>query len=176
MRGLVRLLGQCGVVVFASVQQKLFREDLYFRLKVFTLVVPPLRERREDILPLAEIFLRQEPQPTGRFTPRAIALLLRYAWPGNVRELHNAVKHGAVLSQGKDIEVAHLPEELLADPSEASISESSPLGMITLANAERLHILHVMEACGGQQTRAAKVLGVGRTTLWRKLKEHGLNG
>ncbi|MBS1150511.1 MAG: Sigma-54 dependent transcriptional regulator [Myxococcaceae bacterium] len=160
-----------------AVQHKRFREDLYFRLKVFTLVVPPLRERLEDIMPLAEIFLQQEPHRTQRFTPKAAARLRHYRWPGNVRELQNAVKHGAVLSLGEEIDVAHLPEELFAEPgAQPEGAEPPPRGRITLAAAERLHILEVMESCGGHQTQAAQVLGVGRTTLWRKLKQHGLDG
>ncbi|MBI2933121.1 MAG: sigma-54-dependent Fis family transcriptional regulator, partial [Planctomycetes bacterium] len=146
------------------IQQRRFREDLYYRLRVFTLAIPPLRERVEDVLPLARMFLEQERHSTKRFTPRAQRLLETYSWPGNVRELANVVKHGAVLSRGEPIDVPHLPEELLhpAHPSAPSL--------MTLAEAEREHIRRVLEACGGRQIEAAHILGIDRTTLWRKLK------
>ncbi len=168
----VRILCATHQNLQQCVREKRFREDLYFRLKVFTLVVPPLRERLEDIPPLAAMFLGQEGHP-GRFTPKAMAALQKYPWPGNVRELQNAVKHGAVLSLGKDVDLADLPEELtgpvLLPPPE------SDGALLTLDEAERRHILRVLEACGGQQQDAARVLGIGRTTLWRKLKGYGLD-
>ncbi len=160
-----------------AVQERRFREDLYFRLKVFTLVVPALKERAEDIVPLAELFLMQEHHPTRRFTRAALDALLRYSWPGNVRELRNAVKHGAVLSRQVDVDVAHLPEELTAVKGPAPVSRPSVVDegeLVPLVEAERRHIARVLEACGGHQTEAARLLGIGRTTLWRKLKEHGL--
>jgi two-component system response regulator HydG len=168
----VRILCATHQNLQQCVREKRFREDLYFRLKVFTLVVPPLRERVEDIVPLATMFLAQEGHE-GRFTPRAIAALQKYPWPGNVRELQNAVKHGAVLSQGADVDLIHLPEELT---SPVLIPHPEDEGaLLTLEEAERRHILRVLEACGGQQQDAARVLGIGRTTLWRKLKGYGLD-
>ncbi len=168
----VRMLCATHQDLQGAVREKRFREDLYFRLKVFTLVVPPLRERVADIAPLAELFVRQEKHATGRFTPGALEALQAWTWPGNVRELRNAVKHGAVLSLGQDVDLPHLPEELHAPrtgPRPAVLSTD-----LTLAAAERRHILRVLEACGGHQSEASQVLGIGRTTLWRKLKEHGL--
>ncbi len=154
------------------VRERRFREDLYFRLKVFTLVVPPLRERLEDIPVLATMFLEQE-RPGAKFVPRAIAALLKYPWPGNVRELQNAVKHGAVLSQGNPVDLEHLPEELLQPVLMPAPEDDGSLQ--TLEEAERRHIMRVLEACGGQQLDAARVLNIGRTTLWRKLKTYGLD-
>jgi len=153
------------------VREKRFREDLYFRLKIFTLAVPALRERREDIAPLARMFLAQDGH-TGAFTPRAMAALEKYPWPGNVRELQNAVKHGAVLSRGGPVEPEHLPEELSL-PALLPIREEDG-ELVTLEEAERRHVLRVLEACHGQQGDAARILGVGRTTLWRKLKGYGV--
>ncbi len=152
------------------VVERRFREDLYFRLKVFALVVPPLRERPEDIPILANMFLTQEGH-RGGFTPKALALLVRYAWPGNVRELRNAVIHGAVLSRGAPVEVSHLPEECSALTQVAPDSTD----LVTLEVAERRHVLRVLEACGGRQIDAARVLGIGRTTLWRKLRDFGFD-
>jgi DNA-binding NtrC family response regulator len=146
-----------------------FREDLYYRLKVFTLEVPPLRRRPEDILPLGELFLRQEKHPTGRFTEAAEQALLACSWPGNVRELSNAAKHGAVFSEGQDVDAQHLPADVLAPQARGDET------LRPLAEVEREHIVRVLQACGGRQAEAARVLGIGRTTLWRKLQEYGLD-
>jgi two-component system response regulator HydG len=156
-----------------AIREKRFREDLFYRLKVFTLTVPPLRERKDDIPVLASLFLHQEKHATGRFTTRAMTVLTKYPWPGNVRELANAVKHGAVLSMSGDVDAPHLPEEL-GEPALAMLS-SGDEPLTTLAEAEKRHVLKVLKACGGQQVEAARVLGIGRTTLWRKLKEWGLD-
>ncbi len=153
------------------VQRGLFREDLYYRLKVFTLKVPPLRDRREDIMPLAEAFLEQEHHPTSVFTDKARKVLETYYWPGNIRELQNAVKHGAVLSDGQDIEPEHLPEELTEPAPPVLVSAGS---IRPLADVEREHILHVFRARGENHIETARALQIGRNTLWRKLKAYGI--
>jgi two-component system response regulator HydG len=153
-----------------------FREDLYFRLKVLTLRVPPLRERPEDVLPLARNFIGQERRPAAGLTPEAEAALLAYPWPGNVRELGNAVKHGCALARGGLIRVEHLPEEL--QPGQAAGGGPGrgrhPTAPGRLADAEREHVLAVLERCGGSLQEAAATLDIGRTTLWRKLKAWGV--
>lgn len=170
----VRILCATHQDLQQAIRERRFREDLYYRLKVFTLVVPSLRERREDIPVLAEMFLKQEGHPSCTFTPSAAAALLRYPWPGNVRELGNAVKHGAVLSQGAIVDLVHLPEELSAPVTSQVVNDNGP-ALMSLADAEKSHILRVLQACGGQHLDAARVLAIGRTTLWRKLKEYGLD-
>jgi two-component system response regulator HydG len=155
------------------VAERRFREDLYYRLKVFTLVVPPLRARREDVLPLAHLFLTQEKHASGRFTARAEQALRAYRWPGNVRELQNACKHGAALSPARDVDLEHLPQEL-SDPR-AAASSAHDGALRPLAEVEREHVLRVLEACGGRQGEAARILGIGRTSLWRKLHDYGLS-
>ncbi len=157
-----------------AVAERRFREDLYFRLKVFSLVVPPLRERLDDIPALAASFLEAEGHTAG-LSPKAAAALLTYGWPGNVRELQNAMKHGAVLSGGAVIELKHLPEELTQPTRAPGSSVGERTELVTLEEAERRHVVRVLEACGGQQVDAARVLGIGRTTLWRKLKGYGLD-
>ncbi|MCU0659559.1 MAG: sigma 54-interacting transcriptional regulator, partial [Polyangiaceae bacterium] len=176
------------------VQQGTFREDLFYRLKVLTIRVPSLRERPEDVLPLARHFLVQEPTEAAGFSPEARALLQRYPWPGNVRELQNAVKHGAALATGPEVQQDDLPEELLVEDVHApkrevrpsrerevrlppECEDGRPRGpddrgrLRSLAEVEQEHILRVLDACGGSQTEAARVLGVGRNTLWRKLRQ-----
>mgnify|MGYP001230770317 CR=1 FL=1 len=108
----VRVIAATNCDLPGLVAQKLFREDLYYRLKVFALELPPLRERREDVLPMARGFLAEEKREL-RFSPRAEAVLVAWHWPGNVRELRNAVRHGAVLAEGKWVEAEDLPPELL---------------------------------------------------------------
>ncbi len=149
-----------------------FREDLYYRLKVLTLEVPPLRARHEDILPLASRLLSEEKTRARGFSRQAQARLLGYAWPGNVRELQNAVKHGAALAMGEEIEEQDLPDELLrsAAGSTNAVAEDSS-ALVTLAEVERAHVLRVLDACGGSQAAAARILGIGRNTLWRKLRK-----
>ena len=147
------------------VARGLFREDLYYRLKVLTLRVPPLRDRREDILPLAHRFLEDE-APDKSLAKEAEARLLGHRWPGNVRELQNAVKHGAALASEHLVRADDLPEELGKNGN----AQTAPYAPKTLADVEREHVLSVLEACRGSQTEAARVLGIGRNTLWRKLR------
>lgn len=153
--------------LMARVRDGSFREDLYYRLKVLALTVPPLRERREDVLPLARSFLLQESSSAHDFSPEARELLLAYSWPGNVRELHNVVRHGAALATGPVVSREELPAELGSLPGPAGRFEPK-----TLAEVEREHVLRTLDACGGSQTLAARVLGIGRNTLWRKLRDY----
>ncbi len=167
----VRIICATHRDLYSRVKEGQFREDLYYRLKVFSLRVAPLRERVGDILPLARVFLGDEKHATCRMTPEAERALESHSWPGNVRELANAVKHGAVLSEGADVALHHLPEDLIEPRNERPIQ---PLR--SLAEVERQHILEVLEACGGHQVEAARVLEIGRTTLWRKLRSLGIDG
>ncbi len=157
------------------VREGAFREDLYYRLKVLTLTLPSLRERRDDILPLADHFLEEERTEARGFTAEARARLLRYRWPGNVRELQNVVKHGAALALGPEIREDDLPEELErpltpGPPGDLARGPAEPEALKALAQIEREHILRVLAACGDSQAKAARILGIGRNTLWRKLR------
>jgi transcriptional regulator with PAS, ATPase and Fis domain len=158
-------------------QQGKFREDLFYRLSVIPVVLPPLRERREDIPALADHFLRQYGQKQGRvlrLSAEAVDTLLRYPWPGNVRELENAMERTAILAQHDGIMPDDLPPHIVA---------GTPLGVapnlpraLTLAEAERVHILQTLERFGWNHSRTAEALGIGRTSLWRKLKDYRLLG
>jgi two-component system response regulator HydG len=158
----------------AEVAAGRFREDLYFRLKVLTVRVPPLRERREDLLPLFHALNARERRPSAGLSPAAQAAFLTYPWPGNVRELGNAVKHGCALARGGVIELAHLPEELQAGGSFVASGGDGRADPLRLDDAERAHVLRVLDRCGGSQNDAARALGIGRTTLWRKLRRWGV--
>jgi len=149
-----------------------FRRDLYHRLSQFTLRVPPLRDRVEDIPPLAEYMLDQQ-NPALRFSRDAMNALRAYSWPGNVRELRNAVVQGAVMAEGPEIEPSDLP---LGSKSFSSDQNSIQDRMDNLDGMERRMILDALAATNGHQQRAADRLGISRRTLSRKLKTYEQQG
>jgi DNA-binding NtrC family response regulator len=157
------------------VREGAFREDLFYRLNVIPVTLPPLRERREDIPVLAETFLErvaQKQERALRLSPEAVESLLRYPWPGNVRELENVMERTAILSSGEVIDRGDLPAHIAAGIV-VGAAPSLPTEQ-GLAEVERVHILQTLERVGWNHSRAAEVLRIGRTTLWRKLKEYGL--
>ena len=160
-----------------GVAENTFRQDLYYRLKVVELNVPSLRDRREDILPLARLLLaeaaiRMDRKISG-LSPGAADQLLRYEWPGNVRELENAMERAVALARGSRVDLRDLPEE---------IRQAFPIPVINgetvkrLDEVERDYILAVLELGGGNQRHTAKQLGIGPATLYRKLKKWGMIG
>ncbi len=150
-----------------------FRSDLYFRLNGISLEVPPLRERREEIVPLAQRFARRvSPREAPRITSETIALLERHEWPGNVRELRNAMERAAVLAGGGPILPEHLPPEVTGS-SEAARAEGAGL-RDEMLDLERRRILEALERCGGNQTKAAETLGMPRRTFVKRLDEYGI--
>jgi DNA-binding NtrC family response regulator len=157
----------------SEVRAARFRQDLYYRLRVVELRVPPLRERREDILPLARELLGRAAERMRRklsgFTPAAANQLLRYTWPGNVRELENATERAAVLAKGNRIDVNDLPEEIAFTVA----SSYAPSDLRPLADVERDYILAVLRANEGNRGRTAEHLQIGIATLYRKLKQYG---
>jgi DNA-binding NtrC family response regulator len=158
------------------VRQGLFREDLLYRLKVLTLRMPSLRERREDILPLAAQLLREEGRPAACLSPEAERIVLGYGWPGNVRELANAMKHGLALATGDVVRAEDLPEELSQRGGACGNGVSRAADLRPLGEVEREHVLQVLAACHGSQAEAARILDIGRNTLWRKLRGYSLVG
>jgi DNA-binding NtrC family response regulator len=186
----------------ALVAEGRFRADLYYRLNVVQLEVPPLRERPEDIGLLASFFLERAAQRTGRrqlrFSPEAVGLLARHAWPGNVRELENAIDHAVAVSEGEvlganDLPVSVRTPRLLAEGrpdadedagwgAAHAVPPGAPRGRAardplsrSLDDVTREHVLRVLAHHGGNATAAARVLGVSRTTLWRMLKRWGVS-
>jgi two-component system response regulator HydG len=169
----VRVLAATNRDLAQLMQQGKLREDLFYRLNVIPVILPPLRERREDIPALAEHFLRQYGQKLGRglrLSAAAVERLLRYPWPGNVRELENAMERTAILATHDLITPEDLPPHIAAGVP-LGAAPALPQAM-SLAEVERLHILQTLERCGWNHSRAAEVLGIGRTSLWRKLKEY----
>jgi DNA-binding NtrC family response regulator len=153
------------------VTQGLFREDLYYRLNVIQLPIPPLRQRREDILWLARRFLA-EAAPGKRFSEEAEQALLTHDWPGNVRELKHAVERAAILGTGPTLGVAALFGTASAEDEAAATP--TPLADF-LAQSERRHIARMLEACQGHLGRTAAALGISRKNLWEKMKKLDLS-
>lgn len=154
-----------------------FRQDLYYRLKVIGLHVPPLRERRDDVLPLARVLLASAAHRMKRdalvLSSTAAERLLQYDWPGNVRELSNAMERAIALAHGSHLEVDDLPEEIRKAPKVTGLKGPA---VRPLDEVEKEHILAVLELNGGNQTHAAAQLQIGSATLYRKLKQYGVIG
>lgn len=148
-----------------AVAEGRFREDLFYRLNVFELRVPPLRERREDILPLARHFAEQFAGRSVRFSPQAASALLAHPWPGNVRELRNAVQRACLLARGDVVLPEHLPPQIGRTVEGCEDDQAGRLDIV-----ERAAILATLEECGGNRTLAARKLGISRRTLIYKLR------
>jgi DNA-binding NtrC family response regulator len=154
-----------------------FRQDLYYRLNVVRLPLPPLRERAEDVARLAQHFLEQHRhrQSTIRgFTPEALQALAAYDWPGNVRELENTVESALALAAGELLDVAdlRLPSEAASQPG--SVATAASIVPLSLAAYERTALERALHECGGDASAAARRLGIGRSTFYRKLAVHGI--
>jgi DNA-binding NtrC family response regulator len=174
----VRIVSASNRNLKQRVAEGRFREDLYYRLNVLDLSIPPLRERRGDIPLLVEFFLKRKAGEGAAPTiaPRAWAALSEYSFPGNVRELEHAVEHAVVLSRGGPIDLEHLPQDIVgtrepaAEPSGGSLR---PLA-VAVKEFEREYLVRALAACEGRKVRAAEMLGISRKNLWEKLKAHGL--
>jgi len=191
----IRVIAATHRDLVREVAEGRFREDLYYRLNVVQIDLPPLRERREDIGLLAAYFLEKASTRAARaglaFSPDAMQLIERYDYPGNVRELENAIEHAVAIAEGPVIAAADLPAALrtprllperatgAAGPGVAATAHEAPAGIDprvswSLADVEREHIRLVLAHHNGNATTAARQLGISRTTLWRKLREYGL--
>jgi transcriptional regulator with PAS, ATPase and Fis domain len=155
-----------------EVRQKRFREDLYYRVNVVRLSLPPLRERAEDVAELAKHFLARYTRDhrSHDLSSEALEKLTRYRWPGNVRELQNCIERAVALAQFDQIGVDDLPEKIRDyRMSRISVESNDPAELLPMEEVERRYILKVLEAVGGNKTLAAQVLGFDRRTLYRKL-------
>ena len=174
----VRILAATNRDLEEGVQHGTFRRDLYFRLNVLTLRMPPLRERKQDIPLLAGHILERFARTTGvqrNISDDALKLMLNYEWPGNVRELENCLEHACALTSGPTIHIADLPiglQNFHAQEPVVPVSFKNS-GISTLAELEKRAIMHAITTLNGDKLEAAKQLGIGKTTLYRKLKEYG---
>ena len=179
----VRVIAATHRDLARAVAEGRFREDLYFRLNVVPIEVPPLRERAGDIELLGQHFIdhfcRDLGRPPVRLHPEALRTMVAYAWPGNVRELKNVIERVVLLEAEDEIRPEHLPAELTRGPAgPAAVAPASrpfPPGVVRpLVEIERLAIEHALGVCEGNKTRAAQLLGISRQTLRTKLKEFAL--
>ncbi len=170
----VRIVAATNRDLEQAVARREFRRDLYYRLNVINVVIPPLRERREDIVPLARLFLERYAAAQGKdiraISAEALDLLTSYAWPGNVRELENVIERAVVLATRDRITVADLPPALREGGGSLAPGESMP--RLPLRDLERRAILATLEHHHGNRTRTAKDLGISLHTLWRRLKAY----
>ncbi len=191
LKGDVRVVAASNVDLARAVEQGSFRRDLYYRLSVFPIELPSLRERRADVHPLVFHFLEHYKQKTGRFVSgisrEALDALVGYDWPGNVRELENAVERAVIIASGRQIELDDLPEAISGTVREArastrrdrerAASEGRDVTLevsvpATIEEIERRAIEATLDYTGGDKTRAARALGIGRKTLYRKLRQY----
>src|SRR5918912_1077115 len=167
-----RLIALTNVDLESAVRRRAFREDLFYRLNVVRLHVPPLRERREDVEKLARSFLKSYARKHGLgvtgIAPEALAILKAYSWPGNVRELANTVERAVIVAGDSKIQSADLPE-----PVRAAVElQKRAKTRRTLAEVEADHIRETLEAAGGNKTEAARLLGISRKNLYEKLARY----
>jgi NtrC-family two-component system response regulator AlgB len=166
----VRVITATNIDLNEAVRAGRFREDLFYRINVIQIEVPPLRDRPEDVIPVAEKLLAalSQRRPIAGFTPQAVAALQAYTWPGNVRELRNVVERAAILCRGDRIGLEHLPSGLATKSVEPRLGDPVPFDQI-----EAVHIRRLL-ATSATIEEAAKTLGIDVTTLWRKRKRYGI--
>jgi two-component system, NtrC family, response regulator AtoC len=167
-----RIISATNKDIKKSIESGDFREDLFYRLSVVNIEIPPLRERKEDIPVLADFFLKkyneENIKKVSGFTPDAIEFLSKYEWPGNIRELENAIERAVILSRGDYIEVMDLSQHSLYAPHKT-------LSGKTMKDIEKNHILNILIEVGGNCSEAARLLGISRMTLYNKIKAYELN-
>jgi DNA-binding NtrC family response regulator len=172
----VRVITATNRDIQDAIKEGQFRQDLYFRLNVVTLYIPPLSERRDDIPLLGQYFLKKYTalmnKDVREVSPDVMGVLMNYDFPGNVRELENIIERGVALAYGKRIKLAHLPDDLKALTIRTFRKKEGRLQ--TLEEQETAYIQWVLKETGGNKTLAAQSLGIDRVSLWRKLKKYGL--
>ena len=174
----VRLVTATNRDLEHEVEQKRFREDLYYRINVVRVAIPPLRERSSDVLELAHYFLRRHAERSGKapsgLSFEATQKLVAYAWPGNVRELQNCIERAVALARFEAIVVDDLPEKIRNyQASQLVIAGDDPAELMPMEEVERRYSLRVLEAVSGNKAAAARILGIERKTLYRKLERWG---
>lgn len=170
----VRVIAATNVDLKDAVQAKRFRLDLFYRLNVLSLHLPPLRERLDDLPELTDVLLRKvlrrSSRPMMRLSADAVARLRDYPWPGNVRELENALEHACAIAEGPEIDVCDLPDSVQRYAAE--VPTLTATNIRPLWQVERDYILATIRACHGNKTRAAKALRIAQDTLYRKLRQY----
>jgi len=177
----VRIIAATNRDLVSAVEENRFREDLYFRLNVVQIRIPPLRERMEALPSLIQHFIklansRYDKQVSG-LDDQTKSLLAHYEFPGNVRELETIIAHAVIMADGPHIRAVDLPDQVqFGIKPRLRIAHQAERSVMTLLELEKNHIQTTLESLKGNQTKAAKLLGISRSTLWRKMKEYGLEG
>ncbi len=174
----VRFIASTNKNLEKMVQEGMFREDLYYRLNVFTLHMPPLRERKEDIPMLVDYFLQNLPKKV-EISSLALQMLMAFPWPGNIRELKNVVESAAVIAENSFIEPAQLPAKITGlfnngESNKISLPVNLPLDE-RLNEIEKSMIIEALRKTGGIQVRATELLGINQRSLWHRIKKHGID-
>jgi DNA-binding NtrC family response regulator len=176
----VRLLAASNTNLNELVKSREFRDDLYYRLKVMEIILPPLRERSGDVLLLAKLFLeefnREIKRHVQKFDSQTEELLTGYFWPGNVRELRNVIERSVILCQGGTLSTEYLPIELREKPSVDGVPVAkTKLGAVSLQEMEKVHIIEMLNSVQGNKSKASKILNISRSTLREKLKAYHIS-
>ena len=171
----VRVVSATNRDLEALIESGKFRQDFYFRISVFPLTSPPLRDRRDDIPLIVQNFISQNAVKSGKkilgLTSEAMQQLLSYDWPGNVRELRNAIEYAFVLCPSGAIDVEHLPPKIAAGGLPPAVARRSPTG----DSAERRALVEALRQAAGNQSQAARILGVSRVTIWKRINKYGID-
>ena len=174
----VRFIIATNKNLLEMVKQGQFREDLYYRINVFSINLPPLRERREDIPYLVDHFLSKNSKEV-KISPPALQIIAGYSWPGNIRELQNVIERAAVLTETGLIEPAHLPLHVAGVITAESLHHDQPIESLTvddrLDEIEKGLIIEALTRTGGVQVKAAEILGINQRSLWHRIKKHGID-
>ena len=176
----VRIVTATNKELEKLIEENQFREDLFFRINVFPLTCPPLQKRKDDITLLIQHFINLDAKKTGKnilgFTPEAMRLMVAYPWPGNIRELRNTVAYAFVLARGKSIGPEHLPDKI----TRCKLMDTNPVQYAALNNrvklgfTEKEKLIDALQQSDGNQTKAAKIIGVSRITVWKRIKKYGI--
>ncbi len=175
----VRVIAATNRDLKKAVADGQFREDLFYRLNVFPIALPPLRERTEDVPLLAQHFLEHFTEAMGKkivaFTPGAVAAMVQYRWPGNIRELQNCVERAVIVARAATIDVPDLPRYIFAETENPTAGLDIPTDLDSeLARQERRFLLEALQRANGIQVRAAEILGISERSLWHRIKKHGI--
>jgi two-component system response regulator HydG len=175
----VRIISATNRELTSLIDENKFRQDLYFRIKGVSVTLPALRERTEDIAPLIDYFLKEAAGEVGSkvsgVTESALAILKNHDWPGNIRQLRNCIRTMVVMSDHETLDVQDIPPEIhRVRQLSAGTRTSASLGGVSLNDLEKQAIQETLEKTGGNREKAAKILGIGERTLYRKIKEYEL--
>ncbi len=176
----VRIITATNKNLEKMIEEGTFREDLFFRINVFPLTCPPLRQRKDDITLISQHFITLHAEKTGKnilgFTPEAMRIMVAYRWPGNIRELRNSIEYAFVLARGKSIGIEHLPEKIknYEPPSANSMKKEENKGVVRVGQTEKEMLIDALQQADGNQTKAAEILGVSRITVWKRIKKYGI--